>query len=316
VALSSNQLAWFIAPFLLTGIYLVRCGHLERRVAVRVTVRYAGLAGATFALINAPFIVWGPGAWLTGVLAPLTQHAIPYGQGIVGLTMFLRVGGGALNAYSYAAGCVFVALLILYAVHFRTLARCCFVLPTIALFVSGRSLAGYWMMLIAVIVVGVVTSEDHAMRGAAQLRPNRHWRGPGIPTRVAIPALLLPAAICLAVALGTPQPMTMRILSARSDSSLRGVVQLRLAVRNSTGEPLRPHFATNAAGQATSFWTVKSGPTVLRPHVSAAYVLTAPDGGSIQANGTPFMVEAVTDSPRTISSTVPFTQPGPVPGNW
>jgi hypothetical protein len=316
LALATNQLSWFIAPFLLSGIYLVRRGHLGRRVAAKVTARYLGLATATFVVINAPFFVWSPGAWLHGVLAPLTQHALPYGQGIVGLTLFLRVGGGALDAYSYAGACVYVALLILYAVHFRRLARCCFVFPPIALFMSGRSLAGYWMMLIAVIFVGVLTSEDNAIRGAWQLGPNGYWRGPRLPRRLAIPALFLPATICLAVALGTPQPLTMRVLSARSDTSLRGVRQLRVAVHNGTDEVLLPHFATNAAGQATAFWNVKSGPTALAPHASAAYVLAAPDAGSMEPNGTPFLVQAVTDSPRTISSTVPFTQVGPVPGNW
>jgi hypothetical protein len=315
-ALAANQLSWFIAPFLLTGIYLVRRGHLGGRVAARLTAGYFAVAAATFLVINLPFFVWGPQAWLDGVLAPLTQHAIPYGQGIVGLTLFMRIGGGAIDAYSYAAAGVYLALLILYAVYFRSLARCCFLLAPIALFMSGRSLAGYWMMLIAVVLVGVVTSESGAIRSASQLRPKPSWRWPRTPKPIAIAAFFLPAAICFAVALGTPQPLSMRVLSATSDSSLRGVWQLRLAVHNGTDRILHPHFMTNGAGQASAFWNVKSGPAVLAPRASATYALAAPDEGSMQPNGSPFLVEAVTESPRTISSTASFIQSGPVPRNW
>lgn len=316
LALASNQLSWFIAPFLLTGIYLVRRGNLEPLKAAAVTARYLAIAVATFVVINLPFIVWDPGAWFHGVLAPITQHAIPYGQGVVGLTLFLHLGGGAVDAYSYAAGFVYIALLILYAAHFRRFGRCCFIFPPVALFVSGRSLAGYWVMLIAVIIVAVVTADDKAIREAAQLRLPRVWLGRRLPSRVAVPALFLPAAICLVVALGTPQPLTMRVLDAQSSTPLRSVWRLRVAVHNGTDAVLHPHFATNAAGQATAFWNIKGGPPALEPHASATYVLAAPDEGSMQPNGTPFLVDAVTDGPRTISSTATFTQLGPVPGNW
>ncbi len=250
------------------------------------------------------------------MLAPLTQHAIPYGQGIIGLTLFMRIGGGALEALTGAAGCVYIALLALYAVHFRRLARACFVLPTVALFMSPRSLSGYWMMLIAVILVSVVTSDDAALAGAWQLGQGarRSWlrRAPRIATAV----LFVPAAACLAVAFGTPQPLSITVLSARSDTTLERVKQITVAVSNRTGVALRPHFATNAAGQATAFWVITSGPAVLGPRASASYRLSAPDVEAMQPNGTQFLVVAVSDTPRTISSTVPYAQPGPVPGNW
>lgn len=324
LALATNQLAWFVAPFLLSGIFLARRSHLGRRGALRVSAAYVGLATVTFAAINAPFFLWEPGAWLGGVTAPLTQHAIPYGQGVVGLTLFLRIGGGAIDAYAYAAGCLYVALLIAYAMRFRDLGRCCFVFPAVALFMSGRSLSGYWTILVAVMLVSVFAADEHTVARAAQVvlprlrkrsRPASRRRDK-VPRRLATVALLLPPAIFLAIALGTPQPLTMRIASARSDSSLRSVWQLRVAVLNRSDEVLRPHFATNTKGQATGFWTRTDGPSFLAAHASATYVLSAPDVGSMPPNGTPFVLQAVTGSPRTISSTAPFSQPGPAPGNW
>ncbi len=315
LALSTNQLAWFLAPFLLTGIFLARREHLGSRRAAKVLALYFGIAAATFLLINGPFIVWGPLAWVKAVAAPLTQHALPYGQGLIGLTLFLHVGGGAIDAYSYAAGLLFVALLVVYAMEFRKLGRCCFVFPAIALYASGRSLAGYWMVLIAVIVVSVVTSDDG---GAAErtrplgIRP----RSSSVGRRAVMTVLFAPAAIFLVIALTTQAPLSMHILSGTSDTQARGVRELRVDVRNGSDAPLRPRFATNTKGQASPYWTISGGPSTLGPRASATYVLTMSDTALMPSNATPFVLQAVTGTPRTISSSRVFVQPGPAPQNW
>jgi hypothetical protein len=302
-----------MAPFLLLGIYLVRSGDLGRPGALRVTGRYLGLALATFLAVNLPFIVWGPMAWIHGIADPLTQHAIPYGQGLVGLTLFLRIGGGALGAYNYGAAALYGALLVLYVANFRKLGRTGFVLPLLALFVSGRSLAEYWLTMIAVMAIGALTAEDHAIKGAL---PLFSLRGASpLMRRGAVGALFLPAIGCLAVALGTPAPLSLRILSARSSPQLRSVAELRVAVDNRSEHTLRPHFATNVSGQAV-FWTIRGGPSSLAPHGSATYRLIAPDPSSMPPNGTKFVVEAYTAAPATISSTGPFAKNGPAPGYW
>jgi uncharacterized membrane protein len=274
---------------------------------------YLGLAAGVFALINAPFFLWGPSAWLHGVAAPVTQHAIPYGQGLVGLTLFLRLGGGAMDGYNYAAALLFAGLLVLYAARFRTLGRACFVLPLLALFVSGRSLAEYWLTTIAVLSVGIVTAEEHEIRA---VKPRFAWAtARPVLRRFAPVGLFAPAAACLAFALATPQPLAMRILSAHSNRTLYSVQTIRVLVRNRSGQPLRPHFATNVSGQAV-LWNATGGPAVLAANAAAVYRLAAPDTSSMPPNGTKFVVEAVTASPRTISSTSPFAQSGQVPGYW
>jgi len=312
LALATNQLAWFAAPFLVAGIYLVRHASLGVRGARRVTLSYLALAAGAFTAINLPFILWGPSAWLHGVTAPLTQHAIPYGQGLIDFTLFLRIGGGALDSYNYAAALLYLALLVVYVAEFRKLGRACFVLPVIALFVSGRSLAEYWMTLCAVLALSIITAEQSVISAVRPLRlgPPSGWR-----RRLTLAALFAPAAVCLAVALGTPQPLTMRILSARSSQTQRTVEQLRVLVHNGSDQPLAPHFATNVTGQAVP-WSTARGPSALAPHASAVYVLRQSDPSSSPPNGAPFLLEAVTPSPRTISSTGQFTQPGPVPGSW
>jgi uncharacterized membrane protein len=312
LALASNQLGWFIAPFLLTGIYLLRRSGLGQRKALKVTLRWACIAVGTFVVLNAPFFLWGPSAWLQGVAAPLTQHAIPYGQGLVGLTLFLRLGGGALDAYDYAAGLLYLALLVLYVTRFRTMGRACFILPLLALFVSGRSLAEYWMTTIPVVLIGVVTADPLAIRSVSAVRGLS--RASRRAHRAATAALFVPAAIWLVVALSTPQPLQMRVLSAHS-ASLDSVSAVRLLVRNTSDTALRPRFAVNVTGQAV-LWRSATGRAILPPRASAVYRLVAPDVGSMPANDTPFVVEAVTATPRTISSTATFTHAGQAPGNW
>ena len=263
LAISCNQLAWFVAPFVVVGIFMTRRGDLGGIRAFQLAARFAGLALATFVLINLPFIVWGPAAWVSGVLAPLTQHALPYGQGLVGLSVFLRLGGGDITAYTYAAALLYLALLALFVIDFGRLARCCFVLPSVALFVSGRSLSVYWTALVAVVVVSVATGG----RGPGTSPPAGawpRWRGRALPHALVFSALFAPVVACLALALGAPAPLRMQILSARSDPASRSVTQLRLAVSNRSGSTLQPHFSADTKGYATAFWRIVSGPRECR----------------------------------------------------
>ena len=302
LALATNQLTWFIAPFLLGGIYLLRSGPLGARQARRVTLTYLGLAVAVFAVINAPFFIWGPVFWLRGVAAPLVQHAIPFGQGSVTLTLFLRMGGGAVDFYDYAAACLYLAVLVVYLVRFRTLARACFLLPLAALFFSGRSLAGYWMSPVAVIAVGALTSQERQIALAAQLAAAARRGVPRMVGRAMMPALFLPAVVCLAVALASPQPLTMRVLIARNPGGVGSVSELLVSVHNRSDGSLRPHFAVNITGHAV-LWRIARGPSVLGPRRSGVYRLIAPNALGSPPLGAPFVLQAFTSSPRTISST-------------
>jgi hypothetical protein len=302
LALATNQLAWFMAPFLFSGIYLLRSGPLGARQARRVTLRYGWIAAAVFAAVNAPFFVWGPVAWLHGVLAPLTQHAIPFGQGLVSLTTSLRLGGGTMDAYDYAAGFLYLALLIIYLFRFRTLARACFLLPVVALFVPDRSLSGYWLTPIAVIVVSVLTADERLIARAAQLRLPARWPVPGWARQAPVAALFLPAVICLGVALAAPQPLTLRILSALHRRHMGKVQEVWVLAHNRSDQALEPHFAVNVIGH-TVLWRTTDGPAVLGPSRSAVYRLVAPSGFATPVINSPFVLEAFTPSPQTISST-------------
>jgi hypothetical protein len=79
LAIAAKQLAWFFLPFYLILVWRER-GWRE------AALRLCG-AGAIFLLINAPFILNNPQAWLAGILAPENSSMFPSGSGLVHLSL-------------------------------------------------------------------------------------------------------------------------------------------------------------------------------------------------------------------------------------
>jgi uncharacterized membrane protein len=294
LAASTQPLAWFILPFVLVGTWRLRSAELGRRGARRIVVAYASVAAGTFALLNLPFIVWSPGAWFSGVSSTLTQHAIPYGQGIIDATLFFHTGGGDLFAYTLAGGLFYLAVLIAFAVRFDGLGMACFVLPVTAIFFSTRSLGQYFMVLIAVWTVSLLTNRAEVFGRVPPLL--RGWK-----PRAAIALLFVPALAALAMALASPPPLQLKVLSVRTNGELEGVWKLQVAVTNTSGHRLSPRFAANYMGQATTFFHELAGPETLTPGQQATYTLAAPNRGSMPGITTPFVVLATTTGPDTVS---------------
>lgn len=304
LALSTNQLAWFIAPFLLVGIYLIRAGAAGAREGARTVVGYAGGAALAFLVINLPFIAWSPGNWLSAVASPVTQHAVPYGQGLISLPLFAGIGGGDLFPVEVAAAAAFLGLLAIYALHFRRLGRACFVLPLIVLFVSGRSLGAYWFAPIPLLLLALATDRPTAFDRAAELLSRVRRSRP----RLALSAsALVPAVLVLGVAFTIRAPLTIHVLTTTASSTTDQIYKLRMRVTNTSSHRLRPHFSTDSTGRSTSFWRVRQGPRVLLPHSTSTYVITAVDMYGTQPADTPFVVQAFTDSPETVSTSTSHT---------
>ncbi|MDA8358439.1 MAG: hypothetical protein M0Z95_19605, partial [Actinomycetota bacterium] len=301
LAVSIQQTAWFVAPFVLVAIWAARRRELDRAGAARVLGRYTAIAGATFLAVNAWFIAAGPGLWLKGVLEPLLQHAIPYGQGLIDLPVFAGIGGGDLALYTLGAVALLAGLLVCFWAFFDALWRCAFILPSLALFFPTRSLAEYWMTLVAVWVVSVFALAP-LPRGAVS---GTNWgRGAWRHGRLVLGVLaFLPGAGLVGLAVGSRSPLAMDVVGIRTNGQFQRVWELRVEVTNRSGNPLAPHFATNSSGQMTPFWHRLSGPAILGPHRSAGYRLAAPNVGSMPGITQPFQLDAVTNRPGTVSVT-------------
>lgn len=307
LAIATQQLAWFATPFLLVGIYLLRRGSFGKRAAAALTARYVAWAAGAFLAVNAPFIIWSAHSWVTSVAAPLLQHAIPYGQGLIDLTLILHVGGGNLEAYQICAALVYLALLATYILHFRLLARGCFALAIIPLFYASRSLSEYFIALAVVIVVSVITVPGASLAHAP------HVQLPAVlasSRRPLTAALFAPAAAALAIALTAQAPFAIKITGFRTAGASTNLWKLHARIHNTSATALTPRFATDTTGQASTPWIIMRGPRTLPPRETASYVLYAPNVASMPSVTSPVALEAFTVTPATFSSSRSLT---PVP---
>lgn len=298
LAVSTNQLAWFFVPFVLGGLLCMRRDELGPKVAGAVVARYAAIAAVVMAVLNVPFIAWGPGSWFTDIFASFTRSAVPTGQGVpISLTLFAHVGGGDLQAFSDAFVLIYLALLVAYLHSFRRLHWLCFVLPVIALWFSGRALGSYWTVPVSFVLVSILNGGAAPDPAAARVSGRRRWQAP-----LATAALFLPGAVALAIGLGTSAPLTMRLIAAPHRAHAKAVGQLEVAVTNRSGSPLAPHFQTSTSSHPSDFWRVRSGPRTLAPGATATYNLIAPRTRADVSLPSSFSVDAVTAQPDTYSS--------------
>jgi hypothetical protein len=296
LAAAVHQLAWFIVPFLLMAIFLVRRADVPRREAARLAGAYAAVAGATFAVVNVPFMIWNFGDWLSGIGAPVTQAAVPYGQGLVGITYYFTGGSGALSFYSYAALLYAIALLICFGLWFKRLGPAVAILPWTILFFPSRSLSGYFTVFVALWVVSLLTIDYGVFVRARGPRPL--FQGTGARAAV-VAALFLPAAVCLAIAAGTPQPLRLTVAPL---SPTGRIAALTVTATNTSGGDIAPHFALQAGASPTAVWIIRRGPATLRRGATATYLIEAPFALATASRHVPVELRVFSASPDTLST--------------
>jgi uncharacterized membrane protein len=316
LAVSVCQLTWFLAPFIVLGLVILRARELGRRAGGAVVARFIAIVFGTAALLNAPFISWSPKAWLSDVSSPLVQHAVPLGQGLVDATVFFHLGGGNLAYFTYAAVACLVALLAVYAAYFDRLWRVTFVLPPLIFLFSTRPLSGYITTLVPIWLVSLLAPGDATTQPARlSVGFGRRKATAGLKRhRAGVAVLAVSAAsglVFLALALTATPPLAITIKSVRTNGEFQGIWRIEAFVANRSHSRLKPHFATDSSGYMSSFWNVIGGPPALAPGESALYELVAPNVGSMPGVTQPFALHAVTASPETISSSTRF-KPNPI----
>ncbi len=159
LAIAAKQLAWFFIPFY--AIYIWR----ERGWREALT-RLAG-AGVIFALINGPFVLNNPHAWLAGVLAPQLDPMFPLGSGLVGLSVsgLLPLAPSAVYAALY--GLAIVACIVWYWRFGRGMPEVALLLAVLPLFFAWRSLTTYFYFVALPAVVLFLYEYERRKRGNA-----------------------------------------------------------------------------------------------------------------------------------------------------
>jgi uncharacterized membrane protein len=294
LAMAVKQTPWFVVPFVVAGIVLETRRNSGAPQAIRAGLRYAGIAVASFLLPNLPYLVSSPGAWLRGILAPLIDHAVPAGQGLISLSLSLMVGGGSLLAYNVAAVVVFAALIAGYVVTYPALKAGAFLLPSVALFFAARSFGSYLVMLIPAALAAAATTR-HPQHAA----PWRPWKWVAACSAVA-------SGVAVGIAVTAPSPLAMSIQSVQTTGQLATVQQVTLTVTNNTGASVRPAFTIEDGTTMTAFWQRQQGPAALGPHQKARYTIVAPSYFAMPSIGNGFQVLAFVGNPASVSRTAAY----------
>jgi hypothetical protein len=274
-----------------------------------VTARWLAAAATAFAAVNLPFVLQNPAAWAHGIAEPLFQHAVPIGQGLVGVTLQLTGGSDALSWYGHASQVLLTGLLVAFALDIRRLAPAAMVLPWAVFFLSTRSQDDYYCLLTPLWLLGAAIS----LRPEQYLRAHQLWSGHGNSTRWQRAARIRPlrwatvavlpavALVCATVAVATPAPLRLTVTGL--DTTRSGIRRIHVTVTDTSGHSLAPHFAvTRGSGIIPGFWTVQRGPATLGPGQSASYTLIKP-GSALTAESN-LRLRVVSDNPMTLSSTL------------
>jgi hypothetical protein len=155
-----KQTAWLAAPFYLIWVWRDR-GRTE-------ALRQGGLAAAAFLVINLPWIVASPGAWLASLALPVSLPLLPDGSGIIALAL----GGGLplLPSWAYSAlevGALAAAIGWYWWRGQRRFPYAALVLPAVPLVCAWRSPERYFVLLpVAALVALSLTLREQQRRSA------------------------------------------------------------------------------------------------------------------------------------------------------
>jgi hypothetical protein len=290
IACSIKQTPWFAAPLLVIGIAVSMSGPPQLAPAFR----YLLTAILSFALLNLPFFISAPGAWLHGITLPLMQPLIVDGQGIVSLATLTGFGGGRIQLFTLSAAAAYLALLLSMAAFHHALRRAWLPLLAIVLLLPARSLAIYAALWAPLIALAVVTVQSTSPR-----QTDTGFR----PLRLLAIGSAGVATVLAACALAWPAPMRIEVVDATIGSDRR-VESVAIRITNTTARPLTYLLTLNAGGQPSQVWSSFKGQRrrlVLGPHsTTSRWIYPANDAGR-PGQSSLFRIQAFTSSPRSVS---------------
>ncbi|MGC9221004.1 MAG: hypothetical protein ACP5H2_06585 [Solirubrobacteraceae bacterium] len=310
LAMAVKQTPWLIFLFVLLALFVKERSSTGTRQGLRLAGTYALIALAAFLAPNLPFIFMDLGAWWHGILVPVTAHLVPAGQGIIALSLFVKIGGGSLVAFTAATVTLALLVAVVYGGSFPLLAPLTFLLPAVVLFFAARSYGNYLAVLVPAALIGAFTITRPTPRFADTMTVHgsrvRHWLPRSWLWRTATAAATVLFAGSVAWALLDSAPMRLRVVAVRTTGQLATIEQVTVHVANTSGAALAPRFTMDEGGALTTFWLVSSGPSRLAAGRSANYMLRAPNFPAQPSLAGGFSVVALTQHPDALSASGPY----------
>ncbi len=293
LACTITQTPWFFVPILAIGVALE--ARRNGRRALRPVIAYLAVVAGAFLVINLPFIIWEPHAWLRGALLPFFDHLVANGQGIVILATQGLSGGVNLTLMSYASGLCYLAIVAAWIVWYPQLKRVWVLLLPLVFFVAPRSLASYMVDLIPVAVVAAV--------GVSNAPSGAEADNSAVPRRAGFVLVPLVAAMAILTAVAlTVHPLRITVDAVKTSVGHGLVKTVTITVENLTGSSVQPRFLVNAGSGMAGYWQVEgSSGLTLPPHHAATVTLVAPSPTTVPHLGSRWLVGAYT-SPDVLTT--------------
>ena len=297
VACAIKQTPWFCVPVLVTGVFLE--ARRSARPSAKPALRYFLIVAAVFAVVNGPFIVWHPAAWLHGTVIPVVGGLVADGQGLVTLATHGVSGGVDLTTLSIAGGLAFVTILAAFVVWYERLKRVWLLLLPIPLFFSPRSLSSYLIDLFPAAVIAAVCVRSTSKEVPV---PTDTWRRRRRWSRLAVGAPLMGVVVASTFAfVGPPLELSVRDMSLSHGG--RVVSAITISVHNRSDSALTPHFMVNTGDNPHGFWLPSDDRTVIvGPQESTTLTLYPPVLTVAPQKGARWLVEAYTGDPTWLST--------------
>jgi uncharacterized membrane protein len=297
LACSIKQTPWFCVPFLVVGLFIE--ARTSGRRPVRLAAGYLAIVAGVFAIVNLPFIVWSPSAWLHGTLLPLTRPLVIDGQGLTTVALHGVARGVSIPLLNLAGLLVLATLVVAMVVWYPVMKRIWMLALPLAFFVAPRSLTSYLLDLYPAALVAAITVAPSA-RGWAGTRAATVMRRPATLVVLA-PAV---AAVVVAVAAFSSPPLELAVRSVTATQSATALDTVTLTVSNTTAATVRPHFMVSVGSpHPDGFWhPIDRQPVVLGPHGSTTVTIAPGMYTSAPLHGTHWLVEAYTASPAALST--------------
>lgn len=288
LACSFKQEPWLAIPFLATRRYMeAPSGEGARR-----TILLLGLSGATFLLLNLPFIILDPGLWMRAVLDPLAPGSSPMVVSGEGLSWTTRYGilGFTKGFYTALTAATLIATLLLYILHFPKLRPALWAFPMVVSLLDYRSLLSHILYWIPPLILEIQLARRRGLPVALYSTPWTGWKRPlsrGLNRQRATVGVLLAAVVVILPAAvhydGQLHPgLKLELLEPLGVVPGADVIDtLQVRLENPTDSAVRPALGVVLDQWGTAwqpyYWEKRAGPDTLLPGGSADYLFSTPD---------------------------------------
>jgi len=263
LAVAFKHQPWVVAPLLLIRLWHETEG--DRKAKLRAVGRFVGVATAVFVVINLPFIIWSPGAWVAGVFEPVVAPMITFGQGLSALTMsgIVAIPKWAFSALMVVTYGVGAWLLHRHHHHLRSLV---WIIPGVMLWLGNRSLSSYWYYFLFPMVADLLTPVGKGTTPSSSGRRRTSWLLAG--------ALAVGVVAVVAGSVWRDPGLRVTIVPPLWTAGDQ-VERVTLSVQNTGDQAVRARVSMQSTSLQPYFWEIVSGPQTLAPGETGTYVAHA-----------------------------------------